>query len=52
MPSLKKTQKYDKDYSSEDIYSPHVKGFHEEGIPNGKTDSPYMKDPRIYVDPP
>jgi hypothetical protein len=47
-----KRRKYDKDYSSEDICFPHVKGFREEGTPNRKTNSPHMKDPGIYVDSP
>jgi hypothetical protein len=47
-----KRQKYDKDYSSEDVCFPHVKGFHEEGSMNHKIDSLRMKDSRIYVDPP
>jgi hypothetical protein len=47
-----KRQKYDNDYTSEDIGFPHVEGFHEEGSLNRKTESPHMKDPGIYVDPP
>jgi hypothetical protein len=42
---------YDKDYSSEDISFPLVKGFREEGSPNRKTDSPHMKHPGIHEDP-
>jgi hypothetical protein len=38
-----KRQRYDKNYSSEDICCPLVKGFHKESILNRKTDSPYMK---------
>jgi hypothetical protein len=47
-----KRQKYDKDYSSEDICFPLVKGTHEAGIPNCKTDSPHMKHPGIHKDSP
>jgi hypothetical protein len=43
-------RKYDKDYSSEDICFPHVKGFCEEGSLNRKIDSPRMKYPGVYVD--
>jgi len=46
-----KRREYDKDYSSEDISFPLVKGFREEGIPNRKIDSPCMKQPRIHEDP-
>jgi hypothetical protein len=47
-----KRRKYDKYYSSGDIGFPLVKGFHKEGIMNRKTDSPHMKYPGIYVEPP
>jgi hypothetical protein len=46
-----KRQKYDKDYSSEDICFPHVKGFREEGSPNHKIDSPCMKYPEDICGP-
>jgi hypothetical protein len=46
-----KRREYDKEYSSEDISFPLVKGFHEEGIPNHKTNSPHMKHPGILEDP-
>jgi hypothetical protein len=39
--------KYDKDYSSEDIIFPLVKGFLKEGSLNRKTDSPHTKYPGI-----
>jgi hypothetical protein len=47
-----KRQKYDKDYSSEDICFPHVKGSPEEDSLNHKIDSLCMKYSGIYVDPP
>jgi hypothetical protein len=43
-----KRQKYDKSYSGKDICFPLVKGFHKEGSPNRKIDSPRMKYPRIH----
>jgi hypothetical protein len=46
-----KRQRYDKSYSSEDICFPLVKGFHKEGSPNRKIDSPHMKYPGIREDP-
>jgi hypothetical protein len=47
-----KRQKYDKDFSSEDIHFPHVKGFYEGGSPYHKTDSLRMKYQMKYGDPP
>jgi hypothetical protein len=47
-----KGRKYDKDYSSEDICLPLVKGGHEEGSLNHKIDSPHMKDLGVCVDSP
>jgi hypothetical protein len=46
-----KRWKYDKDYSSEDICCPLVKGFREEGSLNRKIDSPCRKDLGMYEDP-
>jgi hypothetical protein len=46
-----KRRKYDKDYSSEDMFFPIVKGFREEGSLNCKTDSPHRKDLGMYEDP-
>jgi len=43
--------KYYKDYSSEDISFPLVKGFCEEGSKNCKTNSPHMKHPGIHENP-
>jgi hypothetical protein len=43
-------KRHDKDYLGEDMCFPHVKGFHEGGIPYHKTDPPYMKYQRTYGD--
>ena len=45
-----KRQKYDKDYLSEDICYPLMKGFCEEGSLNRKNDSPHMKHSGIHED--
>jgi hypothetical protein len=47
-----KIRKYDKDYSSEYICFPLVKGTHEANSLNHKTDSPCMKHPGIDEDSP
>jgi hypothetical protein len=43
-------QKYDREYSSDDICFPLVKGFHREDIPNYKIDSPRVKYQEIHED--